>query len=141
VGLERPRQAHEIKFGDAIVVFDPETAIESLAIVSYSERKTVRGVRVYTANGVALTCSYNAKLPVRGGERRSAEQMYGCETRVKVWGEWTWSTVIQVEDCGQIDVQHIMCENNFFPAGDVAGEYMGHHNLKFNPSPFDGEVV
>lgn len=128
-----PRQAASINVGDYVWAIDPETNEEFKVQVTHTSMAWSHAVTITTAIGVSLTCSKTAPLATPGGYQM-AELMVGEQTLVFKNGDWVWSLVIAVTDVGEIAVQHITCANKFFLVGDTIGEYMAHHNIKWEPS-------
>ncbi len=129
-----PRRAGDIKAGNYIYAVDPRIGKEFVVEVTRSETAPAPGVRVTTQCGVVLTCSTAAPLPAfTPCGYMNAADMLGHETYVCKDGVWLWSKVIGVKDVGEIAVQHITCYDKFFLVGDVAGQYMAHHNIKWEP--------
>jgi hypothetical protein len=134
-----PRRARHVEVGDEIRVVDPVTGLESVEIVTHASTAFVPGVQVHTESGVVLTCSRSAPLATRKGQRR-ADSIDQLDTYVCIDGTWSWSKVTDVIDASLIRVRHITCANKYFPAGDMRGYYLAHHNIKNPPDPFEGQL-
>jgi hypothetical protein len=114
--------------------------------VSYSERKSVPGFLIKTESGVTLKCSDTAPIPTPDG-LVLAPQLLGKDVPVRTdaGGLITvgWETVISVVSIGTIQVQHITVGDRCFWAGEKAGAYILHHNLKDaggdDPDPWDDD--
>jgi hypothetical protein len=127
------RRAGDIKVGDVMELGDEKTFTASHGTVTYSEKKSAQGFRVMTASGVSLVCSDTAPIPTEDG-LVLAPALKGKRVAIRIDdnGKFIarWDRVIEVSPLGQIDVQHITVGDKCFWAGERAGCYMLHHNLK-----------
>lgn len=128
------RRAKDIRAHiDRVLVINPITRQERFALVSVSEPAQEQGYAVRTAAGVVLTCSGSAPLATPEGPV-DANQSKDRMVLIRIDGQgYRWSMVYEVESLGLIWVQKITCDNNYFLAGDNMGEYLAHHNLKYEP--------
>jgi hypothetical protein len=90
--------------------------------VTHSVAKLQPGVRVTGADGSAITCSESAPLETAEGPCVPATHVRGLLLKHRRTGVMR---AANVEDLGEITVQHITCENDCFWVGDYS-----HHNLK-----------
>ena len=126
------RLAGAIAVGDQMQLADERTLEPGLGIVSYSQIKTAAGFRITTESGASLKCSDTAPIPTPEGlvlapdlqGKRVAVRLDGANGAVR------WEAVTAVEAIGQIQVQHITVGDKCFWAGEKAGAYILHHNLK-----------
>lgn len=126
-------RADEVKVGDVMKVIDPVSFEESDGTVSYSETKTMPCVRVITESGTTLDCSRTAPIADQYGNQVPAPELMNKLIPVCDLGVFYLDRVVSIEDLGDLEVQHITVENNFFLAGKEKGRYMFHHNMKMVP--------
>ncbi len=126
-------RAGDVKVGDTLQLFDPETWEASTGVVTYSAQCAANLWRITTADGVVLTCSETAPIPVGSGEYRTPGELLGFNVPTLTWNVWDWDTVIDVTPLGEGPVQHITVGNRCFWVGDAEGAYLLHHNAKYEP--------
>lgn len=131
--IDQARQAKDIKVGDLIWTIDPKTFIEYLTEVTRATRAKVECVKVHTESGVTFRSSTTAPIATMAGYDEWAENLFGKSILVKKNGRYIWSKVNYVEFIGMQWVIHITAASMHFLMGDVPGEYVGHHNIKYTP--------
>ncbi|MYN16397.1 hypothetical protein GTP81_06490 [Rugamonas sp. FT107W] len=125
--------AGEIRVGDTMELADERTLEGGTGAVSYSQKKLVPGFRITTESGVTLKCSDTAPIPTPEGLVLAPELLH---KKVPVRRDEdgvisvAWEKVTSVESIGEIYVQHITVGDRCFWAGEKAGAYILHHNLK-----------
>jgi hypothetical protein len=134
------RTAGEIVVGSTMQLADERSLEPALGEVTYSQRKTVPGVRIITQSGISLKCSTTAPIPTSEG-LILAPNLLGKKVPVRrdVDGipKMSWELIEVVESIGLIEVQHITVGDRCFWAGEKKNGYILHHNLK---QP-DGDVA
>ena len=124
--------AKQVHVGSVIHLCDPETEEHDSGRVTYSESKPAPGYRIRTASGVSLVCSDTAPIPTRVGYKTPKDLM-GHEVPVfdiEAHDDMVWEKVVEVDRVGPIWVQHITVGDRCFWAGEQAGRYILHHNMK-----------
>jgi hypothetical protein len=127
------RTAGEVTVGSLMQLADERTLEAHIGEVSYSQRKLVPGYRIVTQSGVSLKCSDTAPIPTPDG-LVLAPDLLGKQVPVRrdIDGKLVvgWERVEVVAAIGMIEVQHITVGDRCFWAGERAGAYILHHNLK-----------
>lgn len=125
-------RAKEIEVGHHLRLTDGRAGL-----VTYSERKSSRRVRVVAEGGKSLTCSDSAPLELAHWQEGCAEgacvpspMAAGRALRIYCDRPVFAARIDSVEDAGSGFVQHITCENACFWTGDDPDYLFGHHNLK-----------
>lgn len=112
---------------------DEKTLEPGRGVVSYSQRKTQPGWRIVTQGGVTLRCSASAPIPTPEG-LVLAPDLLGKRVAVRRDGAQgtttAWEAVESVQTIGDIEVQHITVGDRCFWAGEQAGAFILHHNIK-----------
>lgn len=129
-----PSTAGDVKVGDYLQLADSVTLEPAMGEVTYSQIKTQPGYRITTESGVTLLCSDTAPIPTPDG-LVLAPNLAGKQVPVRHDGAnglqvTGWETVVQVNFVGPIQVQHITVGDRCFWAGEQAGSYILHHNIK-----------
>lgn len=132
-------RAGDVKVGDWLELFDPETWEPAIGEVTYSETRPTTCWRVFTAREVSLVCSDSAPIAVRGGGYRTPSRLMGYEVPVLIGDEPEWDVVADLQRLGDGYVQYITVgDRNFwaaeapqFPEVDPRG-FLLHHNIKPN---------
>lgn len=119
------RRAGDIKAGDNILVYDPETGEESVDEVTHSDTKPALRFRIVTAAGKSMVCSDTAQLRIREGGYRNPMHILHREVCVRINGQACWAEVAEVQDLGMGQVQHISVNGKDYWVGDML-----HHNRK-----------
>lgn len=101
--------------------------------VTYAQRKMQPCVRIRTTSGIELDCSTTAPILCADNICRLAPTLLGQLIPVSDFGETRIEMVIEVSQIGDREVMHITCDESVFLAGNVAGRYVGHHNMKAIP--------
>lgn len=131
--LPSGQTAGEIRVGDRMELADERTLEPSTGVVSYSQKKLAPGFRITTESGATLQCSDTAPIPTPEG-LVLAPQLLNKKVAVRRDDNGViavaWDTVTSVESIGPISVQHITVGDRCFWAGEQAGAYILHHNLK-----------
>lgn len=123
-------RAGDLALGERILVASERTLDDALETVSLSELHLEPCVRIVTECGAALICTVNAPIAVASGELVQAEALLGHYAAVLTPELRGHSRVIEVEQLGVMPVQRITVANKSFWAGETAGFYILHHNLK-----------
>ena len=121
--------AGAITVGDELLLCDPVTGIEAWGTVTYSQPRSVEGWRL-TFDGGTLTCSDTAPIPTELGYVLAPETLGRLVLTRDGEGVQTYVRITGVEHIGALDVQHITVGDRCFWAGDTAGRFVLHHNLK-----------
>ena len=115
---------------------DEKTLAAARGVVSYSQRKTEPGWRIVTQSGVSLRCSASAPIPTPEG-LVLAPDLLGKQVAIRRdhgsspdGAQTAWETVESVQAIGDIEVQHITVGDRCFWAGEAAGAFILHHNMK-----------
>ena len=131
-------KAGDVGVGDVLQLSDERTLEAGSGVVSYSKRKEVDGFRIATESGVTLVCSDTAPIPTPDG-LLTPKDLLGKQVPVRIDAEGKtyvrWERVVAVEPVGRIHVQHITVGDKCFWAGERAGAYILHHNLKATDPP------
>lgn len=101
--------------------------------ISFDQRP---GVRLKTTDGVVLTCSTTAPVPVRRGDEvvflRAGDLKKGQEVRCWRNGELFWNALASVSFVGSIRVARISANDGVYFAGDMRGAGIFTHNIKMD---------
>lgn len=117
-------RAGEVRAGDRLLLADARWGV-----VTYSQPRLTQGVRVRGEDGGSLTCSTTAPLGLLGGGSVLAPDSAGQRIRTKR-AAGDSDRIVAVQPLGEIWVQHITCEDDFFWTGDNKDCLFSHHNLK-----------
>lgn len=127
-------RAGDIIVGDMMDLGDAETMAPGVGQVSYSMPALQPGLRFATKSGASLKCSESAPIPTLHRGLVTPGHLLGEFVAVRRFanGEYfnDWEEVVSVDNIGEIMVQHITVGNNCFWAGEQAGVYILHHNIK-----------
>ena len=127
------RKAGQIVAGDVMQLGDEKNFEDSTGVVTFSKRKKASGYRITTVGGVALVCSNTAPIPTPDGLVLAPNLLkLKVAVRRKIHGVYStiWELVEQIDELGEIDVQHITVGNKCFWAGEKSDSYILHHNCK-----------
>jgi predicted phage tail protein len=126
-------RAADVRVGDVLQGYDPDTLEPATAVVTYSETVQQACVELLTVGGVRLACSRSAPIPTSDG-LAMAPELLGKLVLVRVGENDHWSEAVrEVRDIGPQWVQHISINDGCFWAGDTADAQILHHN-KLNPA-------
>jgi hypothetical protein len=95
-------------------------------------------VRITTANGTWLECSYSAPIPTQDGGYVLAPNLLGQFVPTITADELAegnmagmeWSEVVEIFDIGMREVQLLYVEDRAFWASGDGYRFMLHHNVK-----------
>lgn len=128
--IEKVMQAGEVREGDELYLMNPGSGAKRWGEVTYSKTTPADSVFIRTESGIELTCSKSAPIGLADGGQVLAGDLLHKIIATDEFGVYGSSRVVEVKSVGEIDVQHITCENDFFLAGAIEGRYVAHHNKK-----------
>ena len=129
-------QAYQLLKDDKIILGDEETLALVEGIIKEAVNEYQPCVRITTEDNTTLVCSTTAKIPTETDGLILAPDLLGKKVAVYKNDTTYWSTITSVEDVGNKFVRAMDTGNNSFWAGEVAGEYILHHNMAIYMSQY-----
>jgi hypothetical protein len=126
--------AGDLTLGELLIVTDPQDIlVDREGKVEYSKPFFAPGRRIVTEKGVALKCSSDAKIPYKMFDEHfygKPDDLLGVLVPVEINGSRQWDVVVDVQDIGALEVQHLTVEDACFWAGEQPDMFLLHHNKK-----------
>lgn len=121
--------ASSANVGDAITTYNVKQKTFGTNTITFARPKLMECVRVTTATGISLSCSVSAPLSLEDGTQIYAPAAINKNILVFSDGNISTDVVVNVENLGIQEVNHISCEDNYFLASDGNdNRYILHHN-------------
>jgi hypothetical protein len=124
----------DARVGDRLLMMQPDGSAVYEGAVEKVRQSEQPCLRVETAGGIPLTCSYSTPMPVRRGDEVVYIDARDClqDDLLPVLddGGFRWEAIAELAEVGVLPVALIAANDGVYAAGDESGRMIFTHNVR-----------